>query len=161
MFSSYIPLIDLNVCIKVLEDYWLKVRTHVSCLSNKIITARKSVLCLCYFYTHRHSRVLTHDLHSWGLIGKCLYFQIETTCCIIYRLSILWGEEGDRKWDDQMGEWSGARGCPENGMLVDRGKGWPGIGAWIGDHGNGDGEMGLGRKMVHIYKHNIPPFLRK
>ena len=41
MFSSYIPLIDRNVCIKVLEDYWLKVRTHVSCLSNKIITARK------------------------------------------------------------------------------------------------------------------------
>ena len=51
---------------------------------------------------------------------------------IMYRVSILWGEKaGGRKWDDQMGEWSGARGCPENGMWVDGGKAWPWIRAWM------------------------------
>ena len=90
---------------------------------------------------------------------------------IMYRVSILWGEKaGGRKWDDQMGEWSGARGCPENGMWVDGGKAWPWIRAWMnvrvecGSHGNG--EMEMGSKMVQfidhdIYKHNIPPLVRK
>ena len=75
---------------------------------------------------------------------------------IMYRVSILWGEKaGGRKWDDQMGEWSGARGCPENGMLVDRGKGWPGIRAWMnvrvecGSHGNGEMEMGSKMEQFH------------
>ena len=75
---------------------------------------------------------------------------------IIYRVSILWGEKaGGRKWDDQMGEWSGARGCPENGMWVDGGKAWPGIRAWMnvrvecGSHGNG--EMEMGSKMVQFH----------
>ena len=75
---------------------------------------------------------------------------------IIYRVSILWGEKaGGRKWDDQMGEWSGACGCPENGMWVDGGKAWPGIRAWMnvrvecGSHGNGEMEMGSKMEQFH------------
>ena len=65
-------------------------------------------------------------------------------------------------WQEMRWPYGGMVG-PENGMLVDRGKGWPGIRAWMnvrvecGSHGNG--EMEMGSKMVqfqwlHIYKHN-------
>ena len=136
-------------------------------------TCRVVWYCFYVYCISTYTRVQTHDLHSWGLIGKCLYYPklryIQTT--ILHNVQsqhFVREKAGGRKWDDQMGEWSGARGCPENGMWVDGGKAWPGIRAWMnvrvecGSHGNG--EMEMGSKMVQfidhdIYKHNIPPLL--
>ena len=72
------------------------------------IPSSSPFLCLCKYFLlrTRTTEMRVCDLLGSCLVGKCLYFQIETTCCIIYRLSILWGEKGDRKWDDHMGEWS-------------------------------------------------------
>ena len=99
------------------------------------------------------------DLLGSCLVGKCLYYPklryIQTT--ILHNVQSQHFVRGKGRWEEM--RW------PDGGMVGStwvsgewnvgwRGKGWLGIGAWIGDHGNGDGEMGLGRKMVHIYKHN-------
>ena len=119
------------------------------------------------YIVQREMRVC--DLLGSCLVGKCLYFQIETTCCIIYRLSILWGEKGDRKWDDHMGEWSVPRmecwltvGRADRGLGPEWMWGWNAVAMgtvkwrWEARWNNF-----IDHLTVHIYKHNIPPLVGK
>ena len=132
------------------------------------------VLCIWYFYIHRHSRVQTHDSHSWGLIGKCLYYPklryIQTT--ILHNVQSQHFVRGKGRWEEM--RW------PDGGMVGPRMECWLTVGR--ADRGLGPEWMWgwnavamgtvkwrwearwnnfIDYLTVHIYKHNIPPLVGK
>ena len=116
--------------------FWVKISSFLCdkgpFCEYKVLITPPPINKMLFLHAHSNSRVRTHDLQGWGLIGKCLYSQNSDTCIqtmkqlsyIIYRPAchfVMGGPVGG----NEMTRWGNERGtCVSgDGMWVDPGSG--------------------------------------